>query len=66
MVEDVEVEGTKMSWTVHSHQPLEAMEVQLRSDNEVSFIVVHSSKIAGTSMCPKRFSVVSAKPFLRD
>ncbi|XP_026744259.1 opioid-binding protein/cell adhesion molecule-like [Trichoplusia ni] len=30
VVEDLEVDGSAMTWVVHSHQPLEAMEVQLR------------------------------------
>lgn len=31
IVEDFEVEGSKLSWTVHSHLPLEEMEVLIRS-----------------------------------
>ncbi|CAB3245167.1 unnamed protein product [Arctia plantaginis] len=34
VVDGLEVDGTKLSWTVHSHQPLEEMEVQLRSFSE--------------------------------
>lgn len=34
VVEDLEVDGSKMSWKVNSHQPLEEMELQLRSYNE--------------------------------
>ncbi|XP_047037639.1 neural cell adhesion molecule 1-like [Helicoverpa zea] len=34
VVEDLDVNGPRMTWTVHSHQPLEEMEVQLKSTNE--------------------------------
>ncbi|CAD0206020.1 unnamed protein product [Chrysodeixis includens] len=34
VVEDLEVDGSAMTWVVHSHQPLEAMEVQLKPLNE--------------------------------
>ncbi|KAJ8705978.1 hypothetical protein PYW07_010755 [Mythimna separata] len=34
VIEDVDVDETKMAWTVHSHQPLKEMEVQLQSTNE--------------------------------
>lgn len=34
VVEGLEVNGTKLSWTVHSHQPLEEMEVHIRSFSE--------------------------------
>ncbi|XP_075987660.1 opioid-binding protein/cell adhesion molecule-like isoform X2 [Anticarsia gemmatalis] len=34
VVEDLEVDGSKMSWIVHSHQPLKEMEVQLKSHSE--------------------------------
>ncbi|KAG6462274.1 hypothetical protein O3G_MSEX013158, partial [Manduca sexta] len=30
VLEDLEVAGPKLSWTVHSHQPLENIEIQLR------------------------------------
>ncbi|XP_045507882.1 protein amalgam-like isoform X1 [Colias croceus] len=33
VVEDFTSEGTKLSWIVHSHQPLKAMELQLRDVN---------------------------------
>ncbi|CAH0718399.1 unnamed protein product, partial [Brenthis ino] len=30
VVENLEAEGTKLSWTVHSHQPLQEIEIQIR------------------------------------
>ncbi|KAF9413602.1 hypothetical protein HW555_008247 [Spodoptera exigua] len=34
VVEDVDIDGPRMTWTVHSHQPLEEMEVQLKATSE--------------------------------
>ncbi|KAF9791427.1 hypothetical protein SFRURICE_003336 [Spodoptera frugiperda] len=34
VVEDVDIDGPRMTWTVHSHQPLEEMEVQLKATTD--------------------------------
>lgn len=34
VVEDLDVDGPRMTWTVHSHQALEEMEIQLKSTND--------------------------------
>ncbi|KAJ8708093.1 hypothetical protein PYW08_010459 [Mythimna loreyi] len=34
VIEDLDVDETKMAWTVHSHQPLEEIELQLQSTND--------------------------------
>uniref|UniRef100_A0A1E1WJU3 Ig-like domain-containing protein n=1 Tax=Pectinophora gossypiella TaxID=13191 RepID=A0A1E1WJU3_PECGO len=34
VIENFDVEGPKLTWTVHSHQPLEEIEVQVKSNDE--------------------------------